>query len=307
MIRPTDWGSIGAVIREESLYAILRMCGHNTIRCINRNGRTLGNAWMEQDRTDRAKAIMGSTKNWVAWRALCNMANRTMMRYADVPITVRGDSDVLIAMARAAYGRLVVCGTLDVLADGNNLYHQVIVFRNVVVLLQDILILDGDNIDQQDSVVHESEYLNLKPYYELGNIFDIRARSDTDSEEMVTRTIVELLYLCLEHKNGKPGDFSSFFMSLNSMLSATNTYPVLDSDSVTHLKRGWVPPELFTAYLQGMCSSYGNVRIDEPITQPDWTGVYSAVLWKDGPLFCVVNRGKSVFRTTDFPLENVTY
>jgi hypothetical protein len=112
-LNTSDWGILGTQLVTCNLENILRLAGPNSIRCINKNGRALANAWAKKERDDRAKTVEGHEENWTAYTTVC----LTMEKNADnlrgkIPIFVRGDCDILIAMVRAAFGRLVLGGAV---------------------------------------------------------------------------------------------------------------------------------------------------------------------------------------------------
>jgi hypothetical protein len=112
-VNPCDWGILGTRLPEEILEIILRQAGPNSIRCLNKNGRAVANAQAKKERDDRAKTVEGQEENWTAYATVC----LTIEKNADnlhekIRIIVRGDCDILIAMVRAAFGRLVLGGAL---------------------------------------------------------------------------------------------------------------------------------------------------------------------------------------------------
>jgi hypothetical protein len=113
LLNISDWGIPFTRLDTFILEIILRQAGPNSIRCINKNGRAVANAQAKKERDDRAKTVEGQEENWTAYATVC----LTIEKNADnlhekIRIIVRGDCDILIAMVRAAFGRLVLGGAL---------------------------------------------------------------------------------------------------------------------------------------------------------------------------------------------------
>jgi hypothetical protein len=112
-VNPGDWGILGTRLPEEILEIILRQAGPNSIRCLNKNGRAVANAQAKKERDDSAKTVEGQEENWTAYTAVClTIEKNTDNLHEKICIIVRGDCDILIAMVRAAFGRLVLGGAL---------------------------------------------------------------------------------------------------------------------------------------------------------------------------------------------------
>jgi len=79
-LNTSDWGILDTQSPEDIiLETILRLAGPNSIRCINKNGRALANAWAKKERDDRAKTVEGHEENWTAYTTVC----LTMEKNAD--------------------------------------------------------------------------------------------------------------------------------------------------------------------------------------------------------------------------------
>jgi hypothetical protein len=293
------WGVLGTACNHDSLERILRIAGHNAIRSINRNGRALANRWLKDGQDGRAKAVEGSSLSWKAFETLRGMVSHKT-HYRDPPVHTHGDSEVLIEMAQAAFGKSVVTGYVDYICSR---YYAAIAAGNIIVLLG-VIILDG--IDTSDSGL-----ISLMPRYDLkGTFIDINAiprdlplsHGHSTVEAMITSTIADVLNLREEYRKGVDTLSLHTNFSLVHILPPASMRSVLDQGELEHLARGYISSEVFTAYASSTHLPTGYpTRIDGTITHPEYEGMFSVALWKDGPLFCVVNNGTYAFRTLDFP------
>jgi hypothetical protein len=325
LIKSSDWGVLGSKINEITvLEKILRSVGHNSIRCINTNGCKLANIWLKEERDDRARAVEGSKENWTAYNVVCLMVEKNMDSLnPNLPITVRGNCDVLVVMVRAAFGHCVLGGTLpkhpyllgasmtddtydayDIEEDFHPLsrdrFSHAMVFQNAFIYLRDVGVVTHINhvIDKQPILEwnNSSGLLYLSPFYTLTGTFNINSISQSmkqridgeDTETMIVKTICEVrdLYDDITHFNRK-FEPRIFYTSLARLLPPDNLDRVLDEDSMRDLIASGLFPDT-----EGRI--YHNIL--QVGNQPAFP-VQIRKLWEKGPLFCLIND----------EVENTTY
>lgn len=293
---PIAWGTLGT-LNENTLASILRLAGHSTVRCINKNGRALANSTMNAERDDRAKTVQHSSDDWKAWNVIHGIV-QGLPTDNPIPIIVNANSDILITMARAAFGQLVIGGidNMGSALDETDECYRVLVFRNVIILM--------------GYLYDELPRLDITPYYELNYAFDISAISQSmhqriggdNPEKLAMHTILQILDLCLYYKGGNVIQVQHFKTSVGNILPANSMHAILSENDLILLTDGYIPSKVYAAYVHAKCSVSGYVvGINDAIRHPDWTHMFSAILWKDGPAFCVVDNGTYAFRSTDFP------
>jgi hypothetical protein len=331
-VNPRDWGTLGTLLNENTLEHILGLTGHSSIRCINKNGRALANKWLKEERDDHARAVKGSKENWTAYKVICFMVDKNVDSLnPNLPITVRGDCEVLIEMMRAAFGRFVLGGTTrndmglcSDMMDGTydaydseddfhpflrNSYSHVIMCQDALIYLGAVGVVThiNDVIGKQPILEWNSPdgLLTIKPIYGLmDNMqFNIGAISQSmepridnlDPETMIVRTICDVfnLYDNTILLNRAWESVGLFHTSLAKLLPTDNLDVVLNEDIMCYLIACGLFPWVVL---------YNNI-IQRGV--PPVFPVQIRKLWKDGPSFCLINDEAtdttSLFRTPHFP------
>jgi hypothetical protein len=304
-IQCSDWGILGTNLNGNLLDKIFCLAGHNSIRCINQNGRALANAQLKDGRDGRAKAIDGSQGSWTAYATICEM----LTNEHDIDaIHVQANRDVVFTMLRAAFGPNALGCTLDAMtssAQASHLFERALVLPGVVILMADAYFLSNGNNPK-------IEVLSIQPFYELKNTLkninaitrSIQPRIDgKDAETCIVQNIVGMIDLHHEDLCGKKTQFIHLAVSLTHLLSPARMTPALDEwDTLRLNNHGIIDRDLVAAYFQVEFYDLGfDVSIARAGGLPNFESTFFAVLWYGGPRFCVVNDGTYAFRTPDFP------
>jgi hypothetical protein len=320
---PTAWGTLG-ILDENTLAYILRQAGHSTIRCINKNGRTLANSTMNAERDDRAKTVQHSNDDWEAWTIIHRIVQgypmdnieydtfedheyrdsiehiiRDSIKYgicATKPthMIVKANSDILIAMARAAFGQLVL-GCIDTIEcgkDDGGEYFRTLVFRNVIFWIGTY------NGKIQIRVCYMLE--ELEDMFNIGTIIKSAHQriGGNNTEGLAVATILQIISIYLEYKENPIDQYGlqTFYTSLANVLPTTSMPALeytMDALDLTMLRRGRICGKLFDAYHQSKSTISNYFSIND---NPDWATMFTAILWNGGPLYHVVENGKYAFR-----------
>jgi hypothetical protein len=298
-IQSNAWGILGS-LNDAVVESILRIVGHNGFRCINRNGRVLANAWMKDGWVSRAKAVEGSEDSWRAYTDICELR----FNHIGEAFHVRGNSDVVLAMMRAAFGKNVLgCSLSDYTctARASHLFHKALVFDKRVFLME----------DADFGLVHDTspkiEVLRIEPFdddrtFQRINVIarSIQPRIDgKDAETCIVESFVKLLDLNHENLCGNKTQSVRLSVSLRNLLSPTSIIPPSEDDVPNAL--GYIGGDVLAAYYRSKFDCRDTLYHITECGLPNFEGVFYARLWQGGPRFCVVNDGTYAFRTPEFP------
>ena len=232
LVKSSDWGILGTWLDDTTLETILCRVGHTSILCINKNGRALANALLKEERDlantllkeerdDRARAVKGSEKNWTAHNLIYLMVEKNMDSLnLSLPITVRGDCEILMKMTRAAFGWLVLGSALSKTSymlgadmmddtyyayDSEDDFHPVLrdrpshamAFQNALIYLSDVCVVTKIShiIDRQPILEwnNSSGLLCIRPSYKLRDTFNIGAISSSMKSALTALTLKKRL------------------------------------------------------------------------------------------------------------------
>jgi hypothetical protein len=288
-LQPVNWGTLGSRIPECLLENILRSVPYESVRGVNRNGRVLANAWQVKDRDDRAKAVEGSTEGWSGYYRICELLKQDHQHEVTC---VQAKCDVVVAMIRAAFGRNVIGGAIP------DITFQLIEYKSDVVLVLPgtIVLLKVVQVEGGCPV----EVLRIKPVYGFrGTLLrpsELNQAFANVDEGRVAAHIVDLFYLYAQDVCGwdtSVMDIDEFSTSFKNILSPECITPVSRIDSGT----------VNLAYFQSTHEYVGCIQITAKTIFPKLQDAFYAVLWRNGPRFCVVNDGTYAFRTPRFPIR----
>jgi hypothetical protein len=236
-----------------------------------------------------------------AYEYICSQVD-TYITHSVMDVTFSGEIHTLVMEIRNEYDERVIGGGAPLsigewedepdstgAAVKNEVKHRILVFSNVVIILTDAT-------DLYDGVPMVSVGVD----YVLGGVFDISAITKrlsidrfSNMDDDVTETIVQILTVCYEIDQSqqfvKPswGDGCAGIqlkVSLDGLLSEDNK-----------ILMPLTLPELKTATI------IFKQTIHSAVLKPRFFNPYKAVLWNNGPPFCVSHKGYVALRTVNFP------
>jgi hypothetical protein len=298
-VNPRDWGVIGFSLPNSITEQILRCAGHNSIRCINKAGRTLANTWMKEGRDDRAKSVDGSAKNWTAYSTLYEMLRQEQ---PDQPaIYLQANRDVVFAMMRAAFGEHILGSTLNTRSANTTLSSrfELALVHNKGIILMKAITLEGSTTEVLHIQLFTQLNTTLKSVLKISRV--IRSFPHM-CQPLVVWDI--MLILDLHYNTGRNYRTLSidFNLPVNIILRDFGIrYP---TGSINPDKQ-IVPGRMIKAYIQSIA---GEMTHDfNAYDMPGCKDLFFATFRPGFREFCVVERGTYAFRGHDFPTDEDMY